>query len=158
MDFNKFTEKVQEAVRAAQSKAVRYGNQQIDVEHLIAALLEQEGGLAPSILNKADVSLGPLKSRLEQELDKLPKVSGPGGSPDQVYVTGRLQKLLTQAEDEAKALKDEYVSVEHILLAATVEKGPTGKLFHELGITRERLMRALKDVRGNQRVTTANPE
>src|SRR3984893_18315305 len=126
MDFNKFTEKVQDAVRAAQSKA--------------------------------DVSVGSLKTRLDQELDKLPKVSGPSGSPDQVYVTGRLQKLLTQAEDEAMALKDDYVSVEHILLAATVEKGPTGKLFHELGITRERLMRALQDVRGNQRVTTANPE
>src|SRR5207248_5780456 len=102
MDFNRFTEKVQEAVRAAQSEAIRYGNQQVDVEHLISALLEQEGGLASSILNKADVSLGPLKARLDQELDKLPKVSGPGGAPDQVYVTGRLQKLVSQADDEAK--------------------------------------------------------
>src|SRR5438270_11846293 len=158
MDFNKFTEKVQDAVRAAQSKAVRYGNQQIQVEHLSSALLEQEGGLAPSILNKADISIGPLKSKLDQELDKLPKVSGPAATPDQVYVTPRLQKLLTQAGDEAKALKDDYISVEHILLAATVEKGATGKLFHDLGITRERLMWALQEVRGNQRVTNANPE
>jgi ATP-dependent Clp protease ATP-binding subunit ClpB len=158
MDFNKFTEKVQEAVRSAQSKAVRYGNQQVDVEHLISVLLEQEGGLAPSILHKADVNVSTLQSRLDQEIDKLPKVSGPGGAPDQVYVTGRLQKLFTQAADEAKALKDDYISVEHILLAATVEKGATGKVFHELGVTRERLMRALQDVRGNQRVTSANPE
>ncbi len=158
MDFNKFTEKLQEAVRAAQAKAVRYGNQQIDVEHLIAALLEQEGGLAPSILHKADVNVEALKARFEQEIQKFPKVSGSGGSPDQVYLTGRLQKLFTQASDEAKALKDEYVSIEHVLLAATVERGATGLLFNEFGITRERMMRALQDVRGNQRVTNANPE
>ena len=158
MDFNKFTEKLQEAVRAAQTKAVSYGNQQIDIEHLIAALLEQDGGLAPSILHKADIKVETVKARLEQEIQKIPKVSGSGGSPDQVYLTGRLQKLLTQAADEAKALKDDYVSIEHVLLAATVERGVTGLLFNELGLTRERLMRALHEVRGNQRVTNANPE
>ncbi|MGI8744698.1 MAG: ATP-dependent chaperone ClpB [Bryobacteraceae bacterium] len=158
MDFNKFTEKVQEGIRAAQSKAVRYGNQQVDIEHLMTALLEQEGGLAPSILHKSDVNVEAFKSRFERELEKLPKVSGPAATPDQVYVTGRLQKMLEQAADEAKALKDEYVSVEHLLLAASVERGTTGKLFHEFGITRERLMRALQEVRGSQRVTSANPE
>ena len=158
MDFNKFTEKLQEAIRAAQAKAVRYGNQQIDVEHLISALLEQEGGLAPSILHKADLNVETVKTRLENEIRKIPKVTGSGGSPDQIYLTGRLQKLLTQAADEAKALKDEYVSIEHVLLAATVERGVTGLLLNELGLTRERLMRALHEVRGNQRVTNANPE
>ncbi len=158
MDINRFTEKLQEALRAAQSKAVRNGNQQIDVEHLIAALLEQEGGLAPSILNKADINPAALDRRLEQEIEKLPKVAGPSGGPDQVYITGRLQQLLTRAEDEAKRLKDEYVSVEHVLLAATEDQGATGRIFKEFGLTRDRLMKALQDVRGNQRVTSANPE
>ncbi len=104
MDFNKLTEKVQEAIRSAQSLASRYGNQQIDVEHLALALLQQDGGLAPSILNKADIRPDALRRRLEQELEKLPKVSGPAGAPiDQIYVTTRLTALFTKAEDEANA-------------------------------------------------------
>src|SRR5580700_3391546 len=158
MDFNRFTEKMQDAVRAAQSIAVQHGNQQVDVEHLLLALLEQEGGLAPSILNKADVKVDSLRARVQQEVDRLPKVSGPGGSPDQVYVTQRLTKLVSQAEEEAKRLKDDFTSVEHVLLAITDDSGPAGKLFREFGITRERLMRALQEVRGSQRVTTQNPE
>jgi ATP-dependent Clp protease ATP-binding subunit ClpB len=158
MDFNRFTEKLQEAVRAAQSIAIQHGNQQLDTEHLLLALLDQEGGLAPSILNKADIRVDALKKRVQQEVDRMPKVSGATGGPDQVYVTNRVTKLLTQAEEEAKRLKDEYVSVEHVLLAATDDSGASGKLFREFGITRERLMRALQDVRGSQRVTTQNPE
>jgi ATP-dependent Clp protease ATP-binding subunit ClpB len=158
MDFNRFTEKLQEAVRAAQSIAVQHGNQQIDTEHLMLALLDQEGGLAPSILHKADIRVDALRTRVQQEVDRMPKVSGAGGGPDQVYVTNRITKLLSQAEDEAKRLKDEYISVEHVLLAATEDSGATGKLFREFGITRERLMRALQEVRGSQRVTSQNPE
>ena len=158
MDFNRFTEKLQEAVRAAQSLATSHGNQQVDIEHLMLALLEQPGGLAPSILNKADVKVDTLRSRFQQEVDRLPKVSGASGGPDQVYVTTRLTKLLTQAEDEAKRLKDEFTSIEHVLLAATDDSGPTGKIFREFGVTRERLMRALQEVRGSQRVTSQNPE
>src|SRR5579884_251124 len=158
MDFNRFTEKLQDAVREAQTIAVRHGNQQIDVEHLLLALLDQQGGLAPSILNKADVRLDTLRSRVQQEIDKLPKVSGPSGGPGQVYVTSRLQTLFTKAEDEAKRLKDEYVSVEHILLAIADDNGPAGKLFKEFGLSRDRLMKALQDVRGNQRITNQNPE
>jgi ATP-dependent Clp protease ATP-binding subunit ClpB len=158
MDFNRFTEKMQEAVRAAQSIAVQHGNQQIDVEHLLLALLEQEGGLAPSILNKADIKVDSLRTRVQQEVDRLPKVSGPAGAPDQVYVTQRITKLMTQAEEEAKRLKDEFTSVEHVLLAITDDSGPAGKIFREFGVTRERLMRALQEVRGSQRVTTQNPE
>src|SRR5271170_7183808 len=109
MDFNRFTEKLQEAVRAAQSLAVEHGNQQVDTEHLMLALLQQEGGLAPSILNKADIQVEALRNRFQQEINKLPKVSGSSGGPDQVYVTQRITKLLTQAEQEAKRLKDEYV-------------------------------------------------
>jgi ATP-dependent Clp protease ATP-binding subunit ClpB len=158
MDFNRFTEKLQEAVRTAQSIAVQHGNQQIDTEHLMLALLDQDGGLAPSILNKADIRVDALRTRFQQEVDRMPKVSGSGGGPDQVYVTNRITKLVSQAEDEAKRLKDEYVSVEHVLLAATEDTGATGKLFRDFGITRERLMRALQEVRGSQRVTTQNPE
>jgi ATP-dependent Clp protease ATP-binding subunit ClpB len=158
MDFNRFTEKMQEAVRAAQSIAIQHGNQQIDVEHLLLALMEQEGGLAPSILNKADIKVDSLRARVQQEVDRLPKVSGATGGPDQVYVTPRITKLLTQAEEEAKRLKDEFTSVEHVLLAITDDSGAAGKLFREFGITRERLMRALQEVRGSQRVTTQNPE
>ncbi len=158
MDFNRYTEKLQEAIRAAQAIAVQHGNQQIDTEHLMLALLDQEGGLAPSILNKSDIRVDALRSRFQQEVDRIPKVSGSTGGPDQVYVSTRITKLLTQAEDEAKRLKDEYVSVEHVLLAATEDSGATGKLFREFGITRERLMRALQEVRGSQRVTNQNPE
>ena len=150
MDFNRFTEKLQDAVRAGQGKAVRYGNQQIDVEHLLAALLEQEGGLASSILTRAGVNVEALGKKLTSELERLPKVSGASGGIDQIYVTSRLNKLLTSAEDEAAKLKDEYISVEHVLLAAIDLK--------ELGVTRERLMQALREVRGNQRVTSQNPE
>ena len=158
MDFNRFTEKLQEAVRTAQSLASSHGNQQVDTEHLMLALLEQPGGLAPSILNKADVKVDTLRSRFQQEIDRLPKVSGASGGPDQIYVTTRLTKLLTQAEEEAKRLRDEFTSIEHVLLAATDDSGPTGKIFREFGVTRERLMRALQEVRGSQRVTSQNPE
>jgi ATP-dependent Clp protease ATP-binding subunit ClpB len=158
MDFNRLTEKVQQAVQAAQSKAVRLGHQQIDVEHLIAALIEQEDGLAPSLLLKAGIAPDQVHRRIEQELDKLPKVSSPTGAADQVYITGRLNKLFTTAEDEAKALKDDFVSVEHMVLAAIDDTGATGRLLKEQGLTRERFMKALQEVRGSQRVTTQNPE
>ena len=88
----------------------------------------------------------------------MPKVSAPAGGPDQIYVTGRLNRLLTQAEDEAKKLKDDYISIEHLLLAMTEDGGAAGRIFKEFGLTRERLMRALQEIRGNQRVTSQNPE
>ncbi|HWQ57221.1 MAG TPA: ATP-dependent chaperone ClpB [Bryobacteraceae bacterium] len=158
MDINRFTEKLQEAIRAAQTKAVRYGHQQLDVEHLLASLLEQDGGLASSILGKAGVNPEALARRVEQELERLPKVTGPGTAPDQIYITGRLNRLLVEAEDEARKLKDEYISVEHVLLAMVDESGAAGRLMKEMGLTRERLMQALRDVRGSQRVTSQNPE
>src|SRR5580692_3164233 len=153
MDFNRFTEKLQEAVRSAQSLASRRGQQQLDVDHLLLALLEQPNGLAPSILLKTGVNPELLHRRLTQDLDKLPSVSGSAPGIDQIYLTPRLQSLLSSAEREAKRLKDEYVSVEHILLAATEEKS-----FKDAGLTRERLMKTLQEVRGSQRVTTQNPE
>src|SRR5262245_38724619 len=158
MDINKLTEKLQEALSSAQSNAVRHSHQQVDVEHLLLALLDQERGLASSILNKANVNIESLRTNIEHELDRMPKVTGPTGEPGQVYVTSRLNRLLTQAEDESKRLGDEYVSVEHVLLAMTDDTGPTGRLFKQFGITRERLMHTLREVRGSQRVTSQNPE
>ncbi len=160
MDLNRFTEKLQDALQAAQSNALRNGNPQIDVEHLLLALLDQPGGLAPSIFNKADIPLGSFRTLVEREIDRLPKVSNPLGSQPagQIYITNRMQTLLAKAEDEAKRLKDEYVSVEHVLLAATEDQGAAGRIFRESGLSRDRFMKALQEVRGNQRVTTPNPE
>jgi ATP-dependent Clp protease ATP-binding subunit ClpB len=158
MDLARFTDKAQQALQSAQSAGLRYGHQQVDVEHLLAALLLQDDGLAPAIFNKADVPPVPVLRALEKELERLPKVSGSTGTLDQVYVTGRLNRLLVQAEDEARRLKDDYVSVEHLLLAMTQDGGVTGRLLKQVGFTRERLMQALQEVRGNQRVTTSSPE
>jgi ATP-dependent Clp protease ATP-binding subunit ClpB len=158
MDINRFTEKAQEAVRVAQSIATRYNNQQIEVEHLMLALLEQEGGLVPSVLTRAGVNTEPLKQVLENEINKLPKVTGPAGSVGQVYISGRLQKVSVIAEDEAKKLKDDYISVEHLLLAIIEEGGPASRALKTVGATRDRVMQSLVQVRGHQRVTSTNPE
>ena len=153
MDFNRYTEKLQEGIRSAQEIAMRRGQQQVEVEHLLLALMGQEGGLAESLLAKAEIDRGAVRQRLESELDKLPKVTGSAPGVDQIYVTPRLQAMLAAAEGEAKRLKDEYVSVEHVLIAATGEK-----VFKDLGITLQKLMPALQAVRRGQRVTTQNPE
>ncbi len=137
---------------------MRAGHQQVDVEHLLAALLEDDQGLTPAILRKADVNLDGLRRKVEAELERLPRVSGPSGGPDQFYLTGRLNRLLTQAEDELKQFKDEYVSVEHLLLAMTEDGGAAGRLLKEFGIRRDRLMKALHEIRGHQRVTSPHPE
>ncbi len=158
MDFNRLTEKSQDAIRQAQATAINHGNQQVDVEHLLAAMLEQEGGLAPSILLRAEVPLENLHRRVMQEIDKFPKVAGGTTRTDQVYLTNRLSQLFSTAEKQAKQLKDDYVSIEHLLLATAEDQGAAGKLLRDAGLTRDRLMKALVEVRGHQRVTTQNPE
>jgi len=159
MDLNRFTEKSQQALRDAQTLAVRLSHQQIDVEHLLAALIEQEGGVAPALLIKAQVRPETVHRHLTETLNSLPKVSmGAGSPPDQIYITGRLQRLLASAEEEARRLKDDYVSVEHLLLAAIDDGGASGRILKGAGLTREKLMQALAEVRGNQRVTTPTPE
>ncbi len=160
MDVNGMTEKVQEALGVAQRMAVRQGHQQVDVEHLLASLLEQDNGLAVSILEKAGVNPQDMLRRVRQELERLPRVTVNGSSSysDQVYITGRLNRLLTQAEDEAGKLKDEYISVEHLLLAMTDDGGATGRLLKEFHLSRDELKKILKEIRGNQRVTSQNPE
>lgn len=158
MDMNKFTEKAQQALAGSQKLAARLNHQQIDVEHVLMSLLDQEKGLAPAILQKAGLSVDALTIKLQRELDKLPRVTGPSGSPESMYVTPRFNKLIANAEKEAEQLKDEYVSVEHLLLAATEDGGAAGKALKEFGVNRERLLSALREVRGHQRVTTQNPE
>ena len=158
MNINRFTEKSQDALREAQSVATRRNNQGVDVEHLFAALLEQRDGLAPAVLQAAGANIELLTQRLNQDLDRLPHVSGPAGAPEQIYVTQRLNRVLTRAEDEAAQLKDEYVSIEHLLLAMVDEGGTAARLLRDQGVSRESLMAALQKIRGGQRVTSATPE
>ncbi len=158
MDLNRLTESVREGLNRAEAVARSLGHQQLDVEHLLVALLEQEQGLAVSVLNKTDVDPGQLNQRLHQELQSRANVSGPAGAADQIYVTRGLTQLLTKAQEEAKQLKDEYVSVEHLLLAMVAGTGAAGRLLQAQGITRERLMQTLREVRGSQRVTSPHPE
>ncbi|NLH75212.1 MAG: ATP-dependent chaperone ClpB [Verrucomicrobia bacterium] len=160
MDLNKFTEKSQEALVEAQNIASRNQHQAADVEHLLMALLEQEGGLIPRLFEKARVSPELLKTKIEEELARIPRVSGGDTTAQGVYVTQRLNKLLVHALDHAKKLKDEYVSVEHLVLAMFDESHTTGvgKVFGKLGVRKEDFLKALTEVRGNQRVTSANPE
>jgi len=160
MDFNRFTEKLQEAFRNAQSLAVRNNHQQLDVEHLLLALLEQENGLVPSILLKAEVKPDTVHRRVAQEIDRMPKVTGSGAasSIDQIFLTSRLQQALVKAQDQAKRLKDEYLSAEHVLLTMIEDTGAAGRILKESGLTQDNLAKALQEVRGNQRITTQNPE
>ncbi|MDG2308152.1 MAG: ATP-dependent chaperone ClpB [Candidatus Binatia bacterium] len=158
MDLQRLTEKSQEALRSAQGLASRRGHQGVDVEHLLAALLEDEGGLAGRVLHKAGTDEKNLRGSLERALEKLPQVSGSGHNPEQVFLTQRLARLLDKAETEAKGLKDEYVSVEHVLLAMMDDGGTAGDLLTARGLDRASLLQALQNVRGNQRVTSQNPE
>ncbi len=160
MDMNKFTVKCQEALQAAQTKAIRFNHQEVDGEHLLLALLEQSDGLVPRLLKRMEISEGAIRQRLEAELEKKPRISGPGSEPGKVYITQRLNRLLVAAQGEAEALKDEYISVEHLLLAFIGEGKTTaaGSILQEFGITRELVLTTLTAIRGHQRVTSADPE
>ena len=159
-DPSKFTQKTREAIESAQSKALRLSHQEIDVEHLLAALLEQEEGLVPLVLERAGASVPTIRSRIEEELQRRPRVTGGSAEAGKIYVTQRLQALLVKAEDEAKRLKDDYVSVEHLLLAIVDEGRSTaaGRILAEAGANRSALLQALTSIRGTQRVTTDTPE
>src|SRR5579863_1080345 len=158
MNANRFTEKLQEALGRAQNAALSAHNQAVDVEHLLASLLEDHEGLASSILKLTGVDRDAVSRKLTAELAKIPKVTGGGADSGQVYATQRLGRVLARAEQEAGKLKDEYVSVEHVLIAMLDEKGAAGKILRDAGLTHEKLMGTLQKVRGNQRVTSANPE
>jgi ATP-dependent Clp protease ATP-binding subunit ClpB len=160
MDINKFTTKSQEALQAAETKAIRFGHIEVDGEHMLLAMLEQPDGLTSRLFQKMDIPVDRMRERLEDELNRKPRVSGPGVERGKIYVTNRLNRLLTDAEEQAKRLKDEYVSAEHILLAFLQEgtSSPAGKVLQEFGVTRDSLLKTLTSIRGSQRVTSATPE
>jgi ATP-dependent Clp protease ATP-binding subunit ClpB len=160
MDFSKFTEKAQQAVAEAQTAATRLNHQAVDVEHLFYALLNQEGGLIPKLVQKSGQPLDLLLSHVEEALDRLPRVSGSGHTAQGVTITQRLSRLLVTAQDEAKKMKDDFTSVEHLVLAMFEEAAstPLGKIFKDLKFSRDSFLKALTEVRGNQKVTSANPE
>jgi ATP-dependent Clp protease ATP-binding subunit ClpB len=155
MNQDRFTEKSLEALQAANRLAAKFNHQQIDVEHLLLALLDQEHGLAAAILNKAEVAVDAVKIKVQRELEKLPRVTG--GS-DNIGITSRLNRLLGLADDEAKKMKDDYVSVEHLLLAMIDDSGATGRILKEFKLNRANLTKAIQEVRGHQRVTSQSPE
>lgn len=160
LDMNKLTQKAQEALQVAQESAVRYSHQELDGEHVLLSLMQQENGLAPKLMERLGVRSEELCTRLEEALERRPKVKGAAVETGKVYVTQRLNQLLVKAADEAKQLKDEYISVEHLLLAFLEEgKGTvSGKILTQMGVDRPRFLEALAAVRGNQRVTSATPE
>ena len=159
MDLNRLTEKAQDVIRGAQALAQRRGHAQIDVEHLAVALLSQDGGVAPRIVEKAGGNPASLVQRLQQALERLPRVSGPGAAAGQVYIAPRVNEILTGAEAEAQRMKDEYVSVEHLLLAlADLKDSAVADAFRAAGLTRDKLLEAAAAVRGGQRVTSQTPE
>ena len=158
MDISRLTDRSQEALRQAQSLASRRSHQGVDVEHLLAALVEPADGVAPALLARMGVSVAEVRTALEADLDRIPQVTGQAGGPEQTYVTQRLSRLLARAEDEARNLKDDYVSVEHLLLAVVEEGGKASRVLEARGVGRDALLAALRKVRGHQRVTSQNPE
>src|SRR3954452_14347207 len=160
MDPNKLTQKTQEALHDAQTKALRYGHTEVEPEHLLLALLDQPEGLVPRLLQGLEVDVAALHAAVERHLEGRPRVSGPGAAPGQIYVSRAMSNVLDAAEREAQRLKDEYVSVEHVLLAIMESGSATaaGRILSEHGVSRERFLGVLTEVRGSQRVTSANPE
>ena len=158
MNFNNYTQKSIEAVQSAQQLAVQNSHQQMEQVHLLLALLRQEGGLIPQLLKKMDVTVESLEAAAEAELRKIPGVRT-SQAIDSLYVSADVQGELNAAEQQAQTMKDEYVSVEHLFLGLLeTARGGVKELFKTYQITKERVLKALQEVRGNQRVTTDNPE
>ena len=155
MDLNKFTEKAAEAIQESVKLAQKSGQQQVEPEHLLLSLLNQETGLTGAILGKAGVAVDALQRRAQQDVDRLPKMSG---GEDRVGLGSRMVRLGNKAEDEAKKFKDDFVSVEHLLLALLEDTGTAGRTLKESNASADRVLKALQEVRGNQRITTQNPE
>ncbi|NOX89945.1 MAG: ATP-dependent chaperone ClpB [Calditrichaeota bacterium] len=157
MNLEKFTIKAQEALAEANRFVMEYGQQQIEPEHILKALLSDSEGVVQAIVKKYGIPLAQLEQRIEDVIKKFPKVYG--GGAGQVYLSPRANKILNNAFNEAKNLKDEFVSTEHLLISISEEKeGEAGKILHAFGLTREMILRALMEIRGNQRVTDQNPE
>jgi ATP-dependent Clp protease ATP-binding subunit ClpB len=158
MNVDKMTERVADGLNEAYSLALHEHNTQTTPEHMLAALLDQQRGIAPDILTKAGVDPKVLRRKVDEAISRLPRLSGPNADSAQVTVSPELSRIMTNAESEANALQDDYVSVEHVLLAMSQAGGAIGKLFRDAGLTKDKLLTALREVRGNQRVTTKDPE
>ena len=159
MNTNQYTQKTLEALQAAQQLAVEYQHNALEPEHLLHALASQEQGLIPQLLQKLNVDPGSFAAAVAEKLSALPRVSGSGRDPDKVYISQATDKVLSAAAREAKAMKDEYVSVEHLFLGLLDEPTQnTTELFRAFGIAKDKFLQQLTAVRGNQRVTTDNPE
>jgi ATP-dependent Clp protease ATP-binding subunit ClpB len=155
-NFNKLTVKAQEVVQTALEIAQNYNNQILEPEHILAALIQEKGSIAETIMQKTGGNVNSIKLKVNDLLEKLPKVSGTGIGNQQM--SNNIAKLFDNATGEAKNLKDEFVSTEHFLLALSKSDGKTGQLLRDNGISHDEILTALKDVRGSQRVTTQNPE
>ena len=159
MNMNQFTQKTIEALQSAQRLAVEYSNQSLEQEHILAALAQQSDGLIPQMLTKMNVDPGSFSAAAVDKVAALPRVTGSGRDPEKVYISGDLDRALNAAEDQAKQMKDEYISVEHVFLGILQRPGKAaGELLRQFGITQEKFMQQLSAVRGNQRVTSDNPE
>ena len=159
MNMNQLTQKTIEALQNAQRLAVEYSNQAVEQEHLLAALAQQEQGLIPQLLTTLGADPNAFAQAALQRVEALPRVTGTGRDPEKVYISGDLDRALNAAEQQAKQMKDEYISVEHVFLGMLQRPGKAaGELFKAFGITAEAFMKQLSAVRGNQRVTTDNPE
>jgi ATP-dependent Clp protease ATP-binding subunit ClpB len=161
MDMNRFTQKSLEAIQQAETKALRYGNPEVETEHLLLALLTQHEGLLPRLLYRMNISPEGFIRDIETRLEQKPRVSGSGREVGKIYISSGVNNILLKAEDEAKAMHDEYISVEHLFLGIleVVQSVPSLRsLFTNHGITRKAFVAAMNEVRGNQRVTSATPE
>ena len=159
MNMEKFTKRSLEAIRDAQQVAIEHQNMQIDQQHLLYALTAQQEGLIPQLFTALNIEPQRVLSACEREIERIPKVSGPGRDPEKVYISQSVDAALNEAEKQAEHMKDEYVSVEHIVLAL-MEKpnGVLKRLFSEVGLTRDAFLKQLQAVRGNARVTSDQPE
>ena len=159
MDMNQFTQKAREALQAAQRIAVEYSNNTVEQEHLLAALAQQQDGLIPQMLTNMGTDPNAFAQAALQKVEALPRVTGSGRDPNQIYIGTNLDRALNAAEAQAKQMKDEYISVEHVFLGVLQRPGKgAAELFKAFSITTEKFMQTLSSVRGNQRVTSDNPE
>ncbi len=160
MNLNNFTQKSQEALQEAQNIALLNSNQEVDLEHLLVALLTQKEGLIPRILQKIEINSETFLTATERELNKIPSVKLSGAEEGKIYVSGNMQKVLAKAEEEKKNLKDDYISVEHLFLALISEGGKTNlkNLFDTFQLDRNKVLGSLANIRGNQRIASDNPE
>lgn len=157
MRFDKFTLKAQEIIQASQQLAEKFGHQQIEPEHVVRAILDQKEGVIPALLGKIGADQSQLIQSFDDALEKIPQISGTGFG--QAYISPRSKAVLDNAFAEAEQMKDEFVSLEHILLAVTGEKeGEATRLLAIAGIVRDTILKALVDIRGGQRITDPNPE